>query len=643
MGWFDRKRAAEGSAPPSSSPSKDMSATVRAFDQAGQEVRLPADIYWQQLLAPALARSQDDNEALARVLQSGLREKQFAARLLPHAQRLVERESGSARSRLLLGIAQLEAGEFAAASASLATVDGSGELAAAARHAEARLADQRGEPELAEQRLEAALAADPNHVSSFLELLGRIEAKGDAAATASWLAVHHATGASWPASLRVAVGHLERQESEPALAIAKELLAKFGTSPALFGALLEEFVRCGQAKAVHELAAPTFDLKRHGPEAGLRLVRACIEVGDFARGRLLLHHVALLPRSDLIAALDELTFALDHKERSQKPAAGPANTIALAVVADPVFLVGLTNATWLVPPKSPQSRVLALTPWTVEPVEGRPLEGTAGDARFARGAAALLAEQVWLHTAQRGALVLPVVPKTGFAALSQPLPAAQVAAMWPEAQRHSVVIVTSKLRFVEGEARLEIEFFDAGKKAVIARGMARAPETDRAALVAAADSELRGLLEPGVTPTRLAANAPPAIERQVDALTSALNFILAAPNAPLAGTLMAERHQLRRLLSNAESDPVIESLDVLFASMLTLRVTHGSDIPSEFVSALREWFLRATDASTRARIAIAPLRALGQIALWRTRRDKIAAAAPEPARAWMEKLEGIRS
>jgi hypothetical protein len=66
---------------------------------------------------------------------------------------------------------------------------------------------------------------------------------------------------------------------------------------------------------------------------------------------------------------------------------------------------------------------------------------------------------------------------------------------------------------------------------------------------------------------------------------------------------------------------VIESLDALFAAILSLRAAPGSEIAAEITSALREWFLRAPDASLRARLAAAPLRALRQVALWRQRRE----------------------
>lgn len=677
MGWFDRKskpndRALEpprkdperaASAPPRPSeraperaapspddpaapagPRRAEAATVRAFDQAGRAIDLPADVYWQQLLQPSIERAKDDADALARVLASGLREQLFAPRLMAAALRLMELEQGSPRSQVVLGQVQLEAGELAAALATFGAIEGNGEWPAAARHGEARIAEQRGDLALAQERCEAALAAEQNHLAAFADLLRHHERSGGARAVEEAVAARHAAGNCWPAGVRQLALHLAKQEVDAALAVARVLFAKWNGVPALVATLVGELGRGGQARAALDLVLPQFDLARHGAEVALNVVQCCVEAGDFASGKRLLHQVALLPRSDLLGPLDELTLALEGKERAQQPRpAAPASGVAIAAIADPLFVLGLSGATWLVPAKATHSRLLVLTPWVADAPAASPQEAGAADGRYARGAAALLMEQIWLHTAQRAALIVPVVPKSGFAALTQPLPAVQLANQWPEPQRRAVVIVTSRLRFAEGEQRLEIEFFDAAKGSVVARGLARAPAGDRDALVAAADKELRGLLEPGANAQRLAATVPPAIARQVDALATALTLVLAGPGAPLDGTLLAERHQLRRLLLHAEADPVVESLDALFAGMLALRATHGSEVPSEFGPALREWFLRAPDASLRARLAVAPLRALGQSQLWRTRRDKILAAAPEHVRAWIGKLEGVRS
>jgi len=239
--------------------------------------------------------------------------------------------------------------------------------------------------------------------------------------------------------------------------------------------------------------------------------------------------------------------------------------------------------------------------------------------------------------------VAPVVAGAGFVSLTQPLVASQVVANWPASMRRGLVVVSGRLHLDGAAQRVDLEFFDAAAGAVVARAQAGVQSGSRADLVAAVDRELRSLLDPGTRAATLQATAPPAIERQVDALATALVLLLSAPKAPLAGTLVGERHLLRRLLLHSESDPPVESLDALFASTLAARVAHGSDVANEFVAGLREWFLRSPDGSTRARVAVAPLRALGLTSVWRARREAIVAAAPPAARNWIEKLEGIRS
>ena len=632
MGWVDRQKS------PAAAAAEEG---VRAFDQAGRELRLPRDVYWQQILAPAIGRSRDDAATLAVALRNGLNEG-FATQLLPAAQRLLELEPGSERSRALLGMTQLELGDWSAAAATLASLTGASPWIATARHAQARIAKQRGEDARAIELLEAALAADPGHAAAFEALRQEQEERGGAAARDAWLDRCHAQGASWRASVQVAQRHVDAQQPDAAVAIARAVAARFGDVGDAIAATAKLLAAGGQARVALELFAERFDLPRHGPDAALALVRCCEETGDFERGRALLHSVALLPRPDLIAALDERTLALESKARAALPR--PANPQAtLAIVSDPLFLAGLPQARWLLPQKSPQGRVLAITPWVVPSDDPKQVANTAAEARFVRGAMALLAEQVWLHTAHGAVVVAPVVVGAGFVSLTQPLVASQVVANWPAAMRRGLVVVSGRLHLDGAAQRVDLEFFDAAAGAVVARAQAAVPNGTRADLVAAVDRELRSLLEPGARSAALQASAPPAIERQVDALSTALVLLLAAPKAPLAGTLVGERHLLRRLLLHSESDPPVESLDALFASLLSARVAHGSEVASEFVAGLREWFLRAGDGSTRARVAVAPLRALGLAPVWRARRAAIVAAAPPAARAWIEKFEGIRS
>ncbi|MBL8842139.1 MAG: hypothetical protein JNL90_11505 [Planctomycetes bacterium] len=608
---------------------------MRVFDALGRTLELPRDVYFAQLLTPALVRAQESAGPLAALLRNALNDG-FSRELLPFTAKLLALGGDTAQARTLHGLAQLQAGDLAAAEATLAEVTGRGPWAASARQAEARIRERRGDPAGRMAKLHEAFDAEPNHATVFGELVRELEKAGGVEARRAWTLEQHGKQNGWRVSLFQAQEHLVAKELEPALAIYRAVLEKSGDVAEVMLTLLGDLGRHGHAKEAMELVGSRFDLAKHGAEAGLNFVRVCLDVGDFARGRMLLHHLALLPRPDLGPALDELTLAIDRKEREQKPAPAAGATppaIALVVLQEPLFLQGLAGASFLLPGKGPNARTLAITPWAT----------ATGDARFARGAAALLAEQVWLHTGQRASLVVPVVPGQAIATLGTPIKAEQIAGLWPEKLRPSVVVVTMKHATTEVAETLEIELFDAARATIVGRKQLSVEKGQFEALLRAADAALRQMLEPGIQPAVLNGRAPIAPGRQVEALACALSLVLAGPQGPLYGVLAGERALIRRLMFQCEASPTVESLEVLFASILALRTLQGSDVPSEFVRALADWFGRASDDSNRARVAIAPLKALGQNALWRTRREKITAAAPPAARAWLEKLDGIRS
>ncbi len=605
---------------------------MRVFDPLGRTLEVPRDAYFAQLLVPALVRAQESPGALASLIRNALNDG-FGRELLPHTAKLLTLGGDTAQARTLHGLAQLQAGDLVAAEATLEQVTGSGPWAASARQAEARLRERRGDPTGHMAKLHEAFAAEPNHAVVFGELVRALEKQGGVDGRRAWTLEQHQQRNGWRVSLFQAQEHLVAKELDPALAIYREVLEKSGAVPEVMLTILGDLGRHGQAKEAIELAGSRFDVARHGAEAGLNFVRCCLDVGDFARGRSTLHQLALLPRPDLSAALDDLTLAIDKKEREQRPAPTTPPSIALVVLQEPLFQQGLGGATFLLRTKSAGARTLALAPWAT----------TTGDARFARGAAALLAEQLWLHTDHRGALVVPVVPGQAIAALGQPLKPEQVASLWPESQRRSVVVVTMRHATTETQEELDLELWDAARSGSIGRKHIAVAKGALEELVRGADRELRMLLEPGIQPATLASSAPLAPGRQVEALACALSLVLAGPQGPLFGALAGERALMRRLLFQSEAAPPIDSLDVLFASILTLRTLQGSEVPSEFVRALADWFSRAAESSARARVAVAPLKALSQITLWRARREPILAAAPPSAREWIEKVEGIRS
>lgn len=641
MGWFDRKqkpaeRASdperEGSPPAAGSAEPPAARPIRGFDSFGRALEIPREAYFAQLARPALERAGDDAAALAALLRELLGEG-FGAELLPWSEKLVAL-AGDAQALAFHGVALLQAEDLPAADEVLARVTGVGVWPASARHAEARICERRGDPAGAEAKLREALAADPDHLAAFMALLGALERRGGVEARNAFLHEAHERRAGWRASLLLARERFESKDDEAALALVRGLVEARPDASEALAAALSELVRHGRLAQGHDLAAARFDLARHGPLAGLDLVRCCIAAGDFARGRELLHRIALLPRPDLAATLDEATLALERAERERRPE--PVATrpgVGLVLLQEPLFLQGLPGAGWLVPAKVRGARTVAFAPW-----------GTgAGESRFGRGAAALLAEQVWLHTPHRGALAVPVIPGVGIAVGTEPLSPAQIAQTWPREQLGALIVVGARHSTEEALEVVELEFLDAGAGMVLARRRASAPRGAFDELLCAVDREVRAALQPGVQADAIALGAPAAPGRQVEALSCALSLVLAGPEGPLHGVLTGERVLLRRMLVQCEAAPAVAALDALFASILALRARHGSDVADEFARPLAEWFARARDGSVRSLVAVAPLRALRLSAVWRSRRDRILGAAPPAAREWVERVEGVRS
>ncbi len=500
------------------------------------------------------------------------------------------------------------------------------------------------------EELDATLAIDPANTTAFHARLDLERQRSGDEARRALIAKLDATGKSWRAGLLVALDHLDHKELAPALAVHRRLLAAFGEQGELLLSIAGDLGSRGHAREALELVGPLYDPTRHGGEPGLNLVRCCDAVGDVERGRALLHVIALLRRPDLVATIDEMTLALDRRAAVQRGRPATATPkINLVILSDPLFFHGLVEPGWLLPRKPPYSRSVALLPWTTSAASAGRSSATSSPARdgdgghFGRGVAALLAEQVWMHTAHRGAVVLPVVNGVGFAALTEPLSPESVASAWPEEQRGGLLVLSGRHTTEHVTEVVEMELWDAAQARVVHRLRVSAPVGGFDALIAAAERELRVALEPSTSATLLAAKTPRTPTRQAEALASALTLLLAGPRAPLAGMVMGERVVLRRLLRLAQSGAAIDTLDALVCAIFSLRAQHGSEVAGEFTEELVEWFEQAPATSVRVQLLAAPLRALGLTAVWRARREAIVAAAKPAAKEWIARLEGVRS
>ena len=426
--------------------------TIRVVDAYDREMQISKADWRAKVLPEQLAKIRDQPEQLASLIAQSIRDG-FAAEILDSAAHLAATDSDAERGHVLHAAALLELNKAPAAEAVLrdfATKHGETALSLAnlakARAAQDDLAS-------AVDLLWRALSLDPNQDHALAWFAGHHrEAQGPAGELEAFRRVADLPDA-WRARLWIARHHLERRELPAALKLYEEAL-DFAPRPVPADFLQQMSGDLGNHAHLPEilqLAAPYYDVARHGLPAGLNILKAYHDLGQLDAARRFLDRLYAARRADWKQPLSfwETELAKSRHAVDNAPPSPPRVSASIAPSASEsapspqtpaprpsssepvqVTLLAVEGPVWL-PPESPAAELFAakandaplvaflgasaeLPPPSADQAKSGQIADAAG--RLSRALPLYLVEQVELATPALGRVLVPwlVKPRPGF-------------------------------------------------------------------------------------------------------------------------------------------------------------------------------------------------------------------------------------
>jgi len=281
---------------------------VEMFREDGSRVLVPRDEYERMTMA-AIEQAWSDPDSLYNRVVGGLSDG-FARVLLPAADRLLEIDHGSERATVVLAITRSKNGDLAGARRLLEEYT-AGHRSGVALTNLAKVMDAQGDRSGAIDAVRRGLAIDPNQDNGLaLFAAYRREAGGEEGFLEALRDVAGEPGA-WRPLLWLSRDRLERGDPDGAIALLRRALETDAIDADGMTMLTGDLGGHGQLDAMLEWVLPKYDLSRHGPLAGMNLLRACAERGHRVKGLALCDTLEGLGRQDLRAPLAELRRAIE--------------------------------------------------------------------------------------------------------------------------------------------------------------------------------------------------------------------------------------------------------------------------------------------------------------------------------------------
>jgi tetratricopeptide (TPR) repeat protein len=289
---------------------------VPAYDARGRYVLVPRDEWRDGVLHPQLKRDWNAPDALYGTILTALADG-FAPELLTAAARLVEIDTHPERSHAAHGAVLLESGRPDDAEAVLlAGIGKAGETAALLTHL-ARARHDRGDDAGACGLLRRALEIDPNDERALGGWLALARARAGEAGYLDALREACDWPGSWRARLLLARHHLDTGDLAAARAQYAVVLASSDVDGTVLLTMATDLRSHGHAGLAVTLAGPVYEPARHGPQAGLNLLRACLETERAADGEALLTRMRPLATEPFTRHLDEFHQAFVRMRRGR--------------------------------------------------------------------------------------------------------------------------------------------------------------------------------------------------------------------------------------------------------------------------------------------------------------------------------------
>ncbi|MCY3002012.1 MAG: hypothetical protein NTV21_09420 [Planctomycetota bacterium] len=446
--------------------------TITVFDQQGQPRELPRQEFLDKVLPKLLEAAWGNADQLYQqivfALENGLHDG-----VLKAAERLDELDGGAERGKVLLSATQFQTGQHDAAEATLrASLEKNGESSIAVVNL-ARMRQARGDVDGAQTLLSRALELDANQENALGWSCQLMQEAGGEEAVVEFLEDLSKGPGNWRATLWLAQQKLRSQDADRGIELLRGVMDLVARDPGALMGASADLGKAGKLNELIELVGPRFDERRHRPETGFNLMQAYAQLGRADEARQVHARLSALNLPPLANALAQFGQRLGIKPPAGAPAAAqpaapgqPAGQqqleLRLFVVQGPLWMQGL-GAPWLAPEKDPKAPLVTFAGFSDEGLASQPKgQQTRVDddiARMARALPLYLSESVYLRTAARSDMVVPILPGGMFVVMGQ---------LWPIEALHKGrppeakpdYIVQGLLARDDGGFRVELVIFD---------------------------------------------------------------------------------------------------------------------------------------------------------------------------------------
>lgn len=310
MGLLDKIKSAFGTSSDNGHP-EDKGKYVESFTDKGEKVMIPRSEWRNRVLPGHLKDAWNDPEKLYGAIVMGL-EDGFYAEVLEATKRMTEIDPEPSRAYNVLGLTYLKNDMLTEAEQTLNEGINKSDYKAVMTTNLAKVYVAQGQEEKGMQTLWRGIELDPNQDNG-LEWYTAIEYEkgGDK----QRLEAFHKVAAlpnSWRAKLYIARHYLEQTEYDKAKDIYKEIISIAANEPDAIWVITGDLGQHNRIDDIFELVYPIFSVDKHGINASMNMVQACIQTNRKTEGLKILDDFKKLQRYDLLQVTNDMERQLKN-------------------------------------------------------------------------------------------------------------------------------------------------------------------------------------------------------------------------------------------------------------------------------------------------------------------------------------------
>jgi tetratricopeptide (TPR) repeat protein len=271
---------------------------IKLYDKKGNEMLVPKDSYRNEILPKQVEDAWNNSDSLYNVIIFALKDG-FFDEINDATARLHEIDKDAERSYTVRSILLMKIGKSDIANELLSEyIKIHGKTGVIMTNLAKTYAEQ-GDHDTAEQLLWESLTIDPNQGNA-LDWWGAISfERGGKEAFMEAMKKVEAVKGSWRPQLFIAQYYLERKELARAKKLYTEVLSVAQNEPEVMMMISGDLGKNGYLQESISIIRPRYDPIIHGPFAGLNLLQAYLELGDFKNGEQLIDEIRKLNRYDI--------------------------------------------------------------------------------------------------------------------------------------------------------------------------------------------------------------------------------------------------------------------------------------------------------------------------------------------------------